>query len=120
MKRRLRARIRAASIGLTAAAAATLALAAPASAQPGAAYIKYGSTGTGVKCVQAALNYEDHAGLAVDGIDGTATTRAIRTFQSKLGLSVDGIVGPKTGNDVYYYAYYHYSHNCYYYLPTSY
>ena len=34
--------------------------------------------------------------LAVDGISGTQTRSAIRSFQQQRGLTVDGIVGPQT------------------------
>ncbi|SDY13063.1 peptidoglycan-binding protein [Thermoactinomyces sp. DSM 45892] len=35
-------------------------------------------------------------GLAVDGIFGPKTPRAVKSFQRKKGLVTDGIVGPKT------------------------
>ena len=35
-------------------------------------------------------------GLAVDGLKGPATTKAIEDFQAKNGLKVDGIAGPQT------------------------
>jgi peptidoglycan hydrolase-like protein with peptidoglycan-binding domain len=41
--------------------------------------------------------------LAIDGIDGPATTHDVEVFQWLHGLTIDGIVGPATGNWVYYY-----------------
>jgi peptidoglycan hydrolase-like protein with peptidoglycan-binding domain len=47
--------------------------------------------------VQRALNHLGTAPpLVEDGILGTATMAAIRTFQSAHGLGVDGTAGPKT------------------------
>jgi peptidoglycan hydrolase-like protein with peptidoglycan-binding domain len=60
--------------------------------------IHNGTHGFGVECVQAGLDFVDNAGLAVDGVDGTLTTVAVKTFQRRNGLSVDGIVGPATGD----------------------
>lgn len=49
-----------------------------------------------VRWLQAALNRTIGAGLAVDGILGSRTRRAVRNFQRRRGLTVDGIVGPRT------------------------
>jgi peptidoglycan hydrolase-like protein with peptidoglycan-binding domain len=49
-----------------------------------------------VRWVQAALNQILGLRLAVDGIAGTQTRSAIRSFQARSGLTVDGIVGPQT------------------------
>ena len=46
--------------------------------------------------VQQSLNKILGLRLAVDGITGTQTRSAIRSFQQKKGLLVDGIVGPQT------------------------
>jgi peptidoglycan hydrolase-like protein with peptidoglycan-binding domain len=46
--------------------------------------------------VQSSLNRIMGFRLAVDGIAGTQTRSAIRSFQSKYRLIVDGIVGPQT------------------------
>jgi len=46
--------------------------------------------------VQQALNKILGLRLAVDGITGTQTRSAIRSFQQREGLLVDGIVGPQT------------------------
>lgn len=66
-----------------------------------APYIREGSQGTGVKCVQRALNANFHAGLVVDGIDGTKTTAAVKAFQREVMIQVDGIVGPESGTYLY-------------------
>ncbi len=49
-----------------------------------------------IQWVQQALNRLLGAKLVVDGISGTLTKSALRSFQSKKGLGVDGIVGPIT------------------------
>jgi putative chitinase len=61
-----------------------------------------GSTALGTddgstKWLQAALNAAGaKPPLTVDGVNGPATTAAVRAFQQSAGLSVDGIAGPKT------------------------
>lgn len=55
--------------------------------------VKKGSKGTNVALLQFNLNCVINAGLTVDGIAGSATDKAIRTFQKNYGLSVDGIYG---------------------------
>ena len=49
-----------------------------------------------IKWVQQALNRIMGLRLAVDGISGTQTRSAVRSFQQQRGLAVDGIVGPQT------------------------
>ena len=49
-----------------------------------------------IKWVQSSLNKILNLNLVVDGISGTYTKSAIRSFQSKNRLTVDGIVGPIT------------------------
>jgi peptidoglycan hydrolase-like protein with peptidoglycan-binding domain len=60
-------------------------------------YQNYGPTYNGyfVRNIQVALN---GAGLSVkvDGVYGSATRTAVRTFQSQKGLRVDGVAGPQT------------------------
>ena len=55
--------------------------------------LKSGSSGNDVKWVQCALNQVLGTKLDVDGIYGTKTKEAVRTFQKKVGISVDGIFG---------------------------
>ncbi|MFC5665209.1 peptidoglycan-binding protein [Kitasatospora misakiensis] len=90
---------RAAVVTATAALAVT-ALAGTASARPGAGEIAYGDRGTGVKCVQLALNASLHSGLQTDGIWGARTETALRAFQKANGLDQDGIVGVQTGSQL--------------------
>ena len=45
---------------------------------------------------QKLLNEKGGYGLAVDGIYGSDTAAAVKTFQKKNGLTADGIVGPAT------------------------
>jgi peptidoglycan hydrolase-like protein with peptidoglycan-binding domain len=59
------------------------------------ATIKLGDTGDEVKLCQTRLNLHG-ASLAVDGIFGSLTDRAVRAFQQKSALVVDGIVEAKT------------------------
>jgi phosphatidylserine/phosphatidylglycerophosphate/cardiolipin synthase-like enzyme/outer membrane protein OmpA-like peptidoglycan-associated protein len=46
--------------------------------------------------LQTSLNQVVGAGLAVDGIAGSATRAVVRAFQAANGLTVDGIAGPAT------------------------
>ncbi len=69
---------------------------------PGTA-LRIGSTGEAVKRVQSALNAVNQSNgtlttLTVDGIYGSATAEAVRTFQRQTGLSADGVAGPQTWN----------------------
>jgi peptidoglycan hydrolase-like protein with peptidoglycan-binding domain len=56
-----------------------------------------GDSGAKVRAVQSQLN-ESGYGLVVDGIFGSGTYSAVRSFQSSKGLGVDGIVGDNTWN----------------------
>ncbi|MCM1180413.1 MAG: leucine-rich repeat protein [Clostridium sp.] len=58
--------------------------------------LKNGSRGDSVKWVQKFLNDVRGAGLAVDGIYGSGTANAVKTFQQQNGLTADGIVGSQT------------------------
>jgi phosphatidylserine/phosphatidylglycerophosphate/cardiolipin synthase-like enzyme/outer membrane protein OmpA-like peptidoglycan-associated protein len=49
-----------------------------------------------IKWVQQSLNRSLGLRLTVDGISGTQTRSAVRSFQQQRGLAVDGIVGPQT------------------------
>jgi len=65
--------------------------------------LQKGHTGPDVKMLQGLLNQKvplaklpQGQKLKEDGIFGTKTDAAVRTFQQMKGLKVDGIVGPKT------------------------
>lgn len=57
--------------------------------------IRAGERGSAVKDVQQRLN-RVLGPLAVDGVFGSQTLRAVRDFQRERGLPADGIVGPET------------------------
>jgi len=57
--------------------------------------VQQGSTGSAVRAVQSQLNAHGSS-LTVDGVFGSATTSAVRSFQSAHGLTADGIVGAQT------------------------
>lgn len=57
--------------------------------------LRRGSRGEAVRRLQARLNAHG-ARLAVDGIFGPLTERAVRAYQQERRLAVDGIVGPQT------------------------
>lgn len=65
---------------------------------PGQPTISVGSTGDVVRRAQRGLRRTPDLGLAVDGIFGPATEKAVKEFQEGAGLTVDGIVGPHTWN----------------------
>ena len=58
--------------------------------------LSIGSKGDCVEFLQQSLNTLISAGLKVDGIFGSATQSAVKTFQSQKGIKVDGIVGAQT------------------------
>ncbi len=59
--------------------------------------VKFGNRGANVEKLQKLLNAKGaKPALDVDGIFGTLTLSAVYAFQKKSGLAVDGIVGPKT------------------------
>jgi hypothetical protein len=58
--------------------------------------VKIGSGGNPVRRVQRSLNAASNAGLAVDGIFGPSTTRAVRAYQGQVGLRRTGVVAPDT------------------------
>jgi murein DD-endopeptidase MepM/ murein hydrolase activator NlpD len=68
-------------------AIAALFLALPAQASAGSAH---------VAALQVAMNALGLYPHPVDGITGSWTQQAVRTFQSQHGLAVDGIAGPQT------------------------
>lgn len=57
---------------------------------------KMGSRGAEVREIQTRLKRWGYLDGAVDGIYGTQTEKAVRYFQRKNGLAVDGIAGPAT------------------------
>jgi len=57
--------------------------------------IRQGATGDAVRRLQKRL-VDYGARIAVDGIFGPATDRAVRAFQERRHLAVDGICGPRT------------------------
>lgn len=61
-----------------------------------AAGVGYGARGEDVKKIQQRLKKWGFYSGAVDGIFGSGTLSAVKSFQRKNGLTPDGIVGPKT------------------------
>ncbi len=61
-----------------------------------AAVLKVGSSGDEVKRVQQALEKYGYDVGGADGIFGQKTKNAVMNFQRDAGLAVDGIVGPAT------------------------
>jgi peptidoglycan hydrolase-like protein with peptidoglycan-binding domain len=65
---------------------------------PGQPTIAPGATGTAVRRLQRALRRTPDPSLVVDGSFGPATEAAVKEFQQGAGLVVDGVVGPMTWN----------------------
>jgi len=104
-----------------AAVLATTVGAGTADARVGAPYIRQGSQGQGVVCVQETLNAVGAARVTVDGIDGPATTASVKQYQGWFGFTQDGIVGPQTGTQMWTNDQgYGVPASCYNYLPTYY
>lgn len=78
------------ALGLLLAAAMLLPLASLASG------ISYGARGDEVKKIQQKLKQWGYYSGAVDGVFGSGTLAAVKSFQRKNGLKADGIVGPAT------------------------
>lgn len=57
---------------------------------------KYGSRGNEVTQIQTKLKRWGYYNGSVDGIYGSKTVSAVKSFQRKNGLTVDGIAGSKT------------------------
>lgn len=60
------------------------------------ASVGYGARGDDVKKIQQRLKNWGYYSGAVDGVFGSGTLAAVKSFQRKNGLNADGIVGPKT------------------------
>jgi N-acetyl-anhydromuramyl-L-alanine amidase AmpD len=58
--------------------------------------IKSGNSGETVKTLQYALQYRGFTGVTADGVFGSGTEAAVKSFQSSNGLPADGIVGAQT------------------------
>ena len=65
---------------------------------------KYGSRGEEVKQIQTKLKRWGYYKGSIDGIYGSGTLPAVKSFQKKNGLTVDGIAGTKTLNAMGIYA----------------
>jgi peptidoglycan hydrolase-like protein with peptidoglycan-binding domain len=63
---------------------------------PGQPTIAPGATGNAVRRLQRALRRTPDLDLSVDGVFGPKTETAVKDFQQGAGLVVDGIVGPLT------------------------
>lgn len=59
--------------------------------------LRYGARGSAVSELQRSLNSHG-ASIAVDGVFGSKTLSAVKSFQRGAGIGVDGVVGPKTWN----------------------
>ena len=57
---------------------------------------RQGSTGTVVTQIQKKLAAQGYYKASIDGIYGSRTAAAVRSYQRDHGLTVDGICGPKT------------------------
>lgn len=58
--------------------------------------VRQGAEGNITQCIQSILYCKGYNTNGVDGIYGSATTSAVRSFQANNGLSADGIFGPNT------------------------
>jgi peptidoglycan hydrolase-like protein with peptidoglycan-binding domain len=58
--------------------------------------VEPGTTGEAVKALQRQLNEKRAAGVPVDGVFGTSTRAALRSFQRHVGVADTGIAGPVT------------------------
>jgi peptidoglycan hydrolase-like protein with peptidoglycan-binding domain len=65
---------------------------------PGQPTIQLGASGNVVRRLQRALRRTPNLGLPIDGVFGSELETAVRDFQESAGLVVDGIVGPVTWN----------------------
>jgi peptidoglycan hydrolase-like protein with peptidoglycan-binding domain len=65
-------------------------------ANPGQSTISLGASGEAVKRLERGLRRTPDLGLVVDGVFGAQVEEAVKQFQQGAGLTVDGIVGPAT------------------------
>jgi peptidoglycan hydrolase-like protein with peptidoglycan-binding domain len=65
-------------------------------ANTGQPTISSGASGEAVKRLERALRRTPNLGLVVDGVFGAQVEEAVKQFQQGAGLTVDGIVGPAT------------------------
>ena len=61
-----------------------------------AASYRQGDSGSAVTTIQMKLKRWGYFDGPVDGIYGSKTTKAVRSFQQKNGLTADGVAGPAT------------------------
>lgn len=61
-----------------------------------AASYRQGDSGSAVTTIQTKLKRWGYFDGPVDGIYGSKTTKAVRSFQQKNGLTADGVAGPAT------------------------
>lgn len=59
--------------------------------------LRYGARGSAVSELQRSLRSHG-SGIAADGVFGSKTLSAVKSFQRSAGIGVDGVVGPKTWN----------------------
>jgi peptidoglycan hydrolase-like protein with peptidoglycan-binding domain len=65
-------------------------------ANPGQPTISFGATGDVVRRLERALRRTPDLGLNVDGVFGAQVETAVKQFQQAAGLVIDGVVGPQT------------------------
>lgn len=65
-------------------------------ANPGQPTISLGATGDVVRRLERALRRTPNLGLTVDGVFSAQLEAAVKQFQEGAGLAVDGVVGPLT------------------------
>lgn len=82
-------------VGLIATTVISLGLAQTAYALPAWPTLSNGSSGPNVTSAQYLLRQHGY-GIAADGVFGSQTESAVRSFQQSRGLTVDGIIGPQT------------------------
>jgi peptidoglycan hydrolase-like protein with peptidoglycan-binding domain len=58
--------------------------------------LRRGSSGEAVRIAQSVLQVNGYYPYTIDGIFGSLTEVAVRSFQTDSGLYADGIVGPRT------------------------